>query len=50
MDEDPFSESAQGISKCYHKVLLLLNFLQTIPQVKDMNIKHYYLYFTVNKN
>ena len=27
MDKDPFARNAQGISKIYHKVLLLMNFL-----------------------
>ena len=46
----PFSKNAQGISKIYHEVLLLMNFLQTKPQVKNMNIKYYDLSYTVNKN
>ena len=29
MNEDPFAENAQGISKVYHEVLLLMKFLQT---------------------
>ena len=37
-DEDPFTKNAQGISKIYHEVLLLMKFLQTHPQVKSMNI------------
>ena len=36
--EDPFSKNAQSVSKIYHEVLLLMNFLQTKPQVKNMNI------------
>ena len=36
--EDPFSRNAQGISKVYHEVFLLMKFLQTKPQVKNMNI------------
>ena len=36
--QDPFSRNAQGISKIYHEVLLLMKFLQTEPQVKDKNI------------
>ena len=39
--EDPFAKNAQGISKIYHEVLLLLTFLQTKPQVKNMNINYY---------
>ena len=47
--EDPFSKNAQGISKVYHEVLLLMKFLQTKPQVKNMNINYYDLYYTVIK-
>ena len=45
--EDLFSRNAQGISKVYHEVLLLMKFLQTKPQVKNMNIKYYDLYYIV---
>ena len=31
MDEDIFAKKAQGISKTYHEVLLLMKFLQTKP-------------------
>ena len=47
--EDPFSKNAQGISKIYHEVLLLMKFLQTKPQVKNMNINYNDLYYTVIK-
>ena len=47
--EDPFSKNAQGISKIYHEVLLLMKFLQTKPQVKNMIISYYDLYYTVIK-
>ena len=47
--EDPFSRNDQGISKIYHEVLLLMKFLQTKPQVKNMNINYYDLYYTVIK-
>ena len=47
--EYPFSRSAQGISKNYHEVLLLMKFLQTEPEVKNMNINYYDLYYTVIK-
>ena len=50
IDEDPFSKNAQGISLFYHEVLLLMKFLQTKPQVKNMNIKYYDLHYTVIKN
>ena len=39
--EDTFAKNAQGISKIYHEVLLLMKFSQTKPQVKNMNIKYY---------
>ena len=45
--EDPFSRNAQGISKIYHEILLLMKFLQTKPQIKNMNIKYYVLKYTV---
>ena len=47
--EDPFSKNAQGISKIYHEVLLLKRYLQTKPQVKNMNINYHDLYYTVVK-
>ena len=47
--QDPFSRNAQGISKIYHEVLLLMKFLQTKPQVKIMNNNYYDLYNTVIK-
>ena len=50
MNEDPFSKNAQGISKIYREVLLFRNFLQIKPQVKNMNIKYYDLYYTVTEN
>ena len=48
-DEDPFSRNSQGIHKIYHEVLLLMKYLQTKPQVKNMNINYYDLYYTVIK-
>ena len=47
--EDPFAKNAQGISKIYHEVLLLMKFLHTKPKVKNMNINYYDLYYTVFK-
>ena len=38
MDEDPFAKNGQGFSKNYHEVLLLMKFLLTKPQVKNMNL------------
>ena len=48
-DQDLFSRNARGISKIYHEVLLLMKYLQTKPQVKNMNINYYDLYNTVIK-
>ena len=45
--EDLFSKSAGGISKIYHEIILLMKFLQTMPQFKNMNINYYDLYYTV---
>ena len=47
--EDPSSKNAQGISKIYHEVLLLMKFLQTKPQVKNMNLNYYDLFYTIIK-
>ena len=47
--QDPFSKNAQGINKIYHELLLLMKFLMTKPQIKNMNINYYDLYFTVIK-
>ena len=48
-NQDPFAKNAQGISKIYHEVLLLMKFLQTKSQVKNMNINYFDLYYTVKK-
>ena len=48
-NQDPFSKNAQGISKIYHEVILLMNYLQTKPQIKNMNINYHDLYYTVIK-
>ena len=47
--QDLFAKNAQGIIKIYHEVLLLMKFLQTKPQVKNMNFNYYELYYTVIK-
>ena len=49
-EEDSFSKNAQGISKIYHEVLLLMKFFSTKPQIKNMNIKFYGFYYTFYKN
>ena len=48
--EDPFSRNAQGTCKIYHEVLLILKFLQSKPQIKNMNNNYYDFYYTVIKN
>ena len=48
--EDPFAKKAHGISKVYQEVLLLMKFLQTKPEVENMNNKYYDLYYTFIKN
>ena len=45
--QDPFARNAQSISKIYHEILFLLKFLQTKPQIKNMNIDYFDLYYTV---
>ena len=47
--QDPFAKNARGISRIYHEVLMLMKFLQTKPQVKNMNINYYDLFYTVIK-
>ena len=47
--QDPFAKNAHGISEIYPEVLLLMKFLQTKPQIKNMNIKYFDLYYTVIK-
>ena len=49
-DEDPFARNGQAISRIYHEVLLLKKFLQTKPEVKNLNINYYDIYYTVIKN
>ena len=49
-EKDHFLKNAQGISKNYHGVLLLMKILQTKPQIKNMDIIFCTLYYTVIKN
>ena len=44
-DEDPFAKIAQGSSKTYQEVLMLLKFLQAEAQTKNMKNKYYDLYY-----
>ena len=48
--EDTFAKIAQGLGKICHEVLLLMKYLETKPQVKNVNINYYDLYYTVIKN
>ena len=48
-EEHPFVKKSQGISKTNHEVLLLMNFLQTKPRIKNINIKYYDLFYTAIK-
>ena len=48
--EDCSSKNVQNIDKIYHEVMLLMIFLQTGPQVKNMSITYFDLYYTVIKN
>ena len=50
LEEDSFSKNSHGISKIYHEVLLLMIFLQTKPQVKNMNNNFLNLNYTFIKN
>ena len=47
--QDPFAKNAQGIIKIYHEVLKLMKFLQTKPQIRNMNINYNDLFYTVIK-
>ena len=47
--QNPFAKNAQGISKIYHEVFLLMKFLQNKPQVKNMNIKYYDFFYNFIK-
>ena len=44
--KDPFSRNTQGISKVYHEVILLMLFLQTKLQIKNLNFFYYDLNYT----
>ena len=48
-NQDPFAINTQGISKIFLEVLLLMKFLQTKPDIKNMNINYYDSYYTIIK-
>ena len=37
---DPFSKNSKGVGKIFHEVLLLIEILQTKPDIKNMNINY----------
>ena len=43
-EEDPFVKNAQDFGKIYHEVFLIMKYLQTKPQGKNLNINYYDLY------
>ena len=49
-EEDTFSENVESFSKIYHEDLLLLNFLQTKPEVRIINNNYCDLKQTIIKN
>ena len=49
-EEDSFTKNVEGFGKIYDEEILLMKFLQTKPQVKNMDINYYDLYYTVVKN
>ena len=49
-NEDPFAKNVQVVNKIYQEVLKLMKFLQTKPEVKNMNINYYDSYYTVFKS
>ena len=48
--EDTFPKNAQGISEIFHESMLVMKFLQTRPQVKNMNNSFYDFNYTVIEN
>ena len=50
IEQITFSKNAQGISKLYHEVLLLMKFLQIKPQVENMKNYYFVLYYTTIEN
>ena len=50
MNEDPFAKNARGISKILYQVFFIMKFIQTKPQIKNMNSNYYDLYYTLIKN
>ena len=47
--EDPFAKNTLGISKIYHELSIIMKFLQTKLQIRNMNIRYYDLYYTLIK-
>ena len=49
-EQDDFPKNAEGNSKNYLEIILLLKFLQIKPQVRHTNVNYYLLDYTVIKN
>ena len=49
-EEDPFGRKNEIFGKIHHEVLLLMNFVQIKPQVKNMKMIYYDFYYTVIKS
>ena len=47
--KNPFSKNAEGIGEINYEVLLLMKVLQSKPQVENMNVNYFDLYYTVIK-
>ena len=47
--QDTFAKIAQGISIYYHEILLLMKYLQTKPQIRNMNNNCCDLFYTFIK-
>ena len=49
-EENTFAKNALGIAKVLYEVLLIMQSLQTKPQVISMNINYFEFYYIVIKN
>ena len=49
-EEGSFAKNSQNLGKNYLELSILLIFLQTKPQVENLNINYYNLYYTVIGN
>ena len=49
-ERDPSCKNVEAISKIHQKLLLLMKFLETKPEVRNMKNIYFDLYYTVIKN